>query len=64
MHLHKTQEMIIKKGKVDKGIEPVVRWLNSFAGIYTRWSCEGEYDKNGEALNTKQPILSFIAKIQ
>ena len=36
----------IKVVEVDKGILPVVKWLNSFEGIFTRWSCEGDLTCN------------------
>ena len=40
MLTHETEEIVIKKAEVDKGIVPIVNWLNSFNGIYTRYSCE------------------------
>jgi hypothetical protein len=37
--------MVIKHADVDIQIQPIVKWLNSFDGIYTRWSCQGDPSK-------------------
>jgi tRNA(Phe) wybutosine-synthesizing methylase Tyw3 len=47
---HKTKDVVIKVGKVDEGIAPVVNWLNSFDSIFTFYSCEGDFEKNGNAM--------------
>jgi hypothetical protein len=39
---HDAWDVVIKTASVDKGVAPVVKWLNSFDGIVTRWSCEGD----------------------
>jgi hypothetical protein len=41
---HKTKKIIIKLADVDVNICPVVKWLNSFNGIRTQFSCEGDDD--------------------
>lgn len=42
MSNHKTKEIILKRIEVDDSIAPVVKWLNSFPNVITRWSCEGD----------------------
>lgn len=41
---HTTEEIAIKSAHVDKGIIPLVKYLNSFNGIQTIYSCEGRGD--------------------
>jgi hypothetical protein len=38
---HKTKKIIIKTAEVDEEIVPIVKWLNSFEGIQTLYSCQG-----------------------
>lgn len=38
---HETQDIVLKVVAVDIKIVPVVKWLNSFDGIYTIHSCQG-----------------------
>lgn len=42
---HKTQRLVIKQADVDVAIVPVVRWLNSFEGVVTLYSCQGDDDQ-------------------
>lgn len=39
---------MLKAVKVDSGIADVVRWLNGFEAIFTRWSCQGSDGESGE----------------
>lgn len=39
---HKTIKMSSKTFDVDKGIAPVVTWLNSFQDVNTLWACESQ----------------------
>ena len=48
---HATSNIVIKKADVDKKIIPVVNWLNSFASVTTKWSCQGD------AKDSKSPWL-------
>jgi hypothetical protein len=41
---HKAAVVPVKYAEVDRGILPTVRWLNSFAGVATRWACQGDDD--------------------
>jgi hypothetical protein len=43
-NVHKTKSIIIKKGDVDVGIIPLVKWLNSFENVITAYSCQGSED--------------------
>ena len=38
---HKTVNMAVVKADIDINIVPVIRWLNSYLGITTLFSCEG-----------------------
>ena len=42
--VHVARRVPVKFAEIDEGIMKVVEWLNSFDGIYTRWSCEGGHD--------------------
>lgn len=39
---HATEEVILKKAHVDRGVVPLIKWVNSFADVCTLYSCEGE----------------------
>ena len=39
---HKATRIVIKRAEVDLKMQPVIKWLNSYPGIFTRWSCEGD----------------------
>ena len=39
---HKTQKAVVKEILVDRGIKPVVDWLNSFLHVFTQHSCEDD----------------------
>jgi len=39
---HIAKEITILKAAVDEKIIPVVQWLNSFEGVITIFSCEGD----------------------
>lgn len=51
---HKTQKIAIKMVEVDEKMVPVINWLNSFEGIYTRWCCEGD-------ITIQKPYVVFYA---
>lgn len=63
MKSHKTRRIALKHADVDLGVEPVVTWLNSFPGVFTRWSCQGDdadhknHRKNGRIKS--QPYVLF-----
>lgn len=42
---HLDSNTIIYKTPVDNDIKPIIKWLNSFDGIFTRWSCQGDDNK-------------------
>lgn len=41
-HTHETEKIKIKEAEIDKGIIPVIKWLNSFSDVYTFFSCEDD----------------------
>ena len=56
--MHKTTKIPISFAKIDNGIAKLVFYLNTFDGIFTRWSCEGDKGKN--PLNL--PYVKFYAE--
>lgn len=44
MGRHKQRSIAVKFAEIDEGIVPVVLWLNSFEGVFTRYCCEGLSD--------------------
>jgi len=46
--IHKTRRIPLKMIEVDLLIIPIVDWLNSFPGIFTLHSCQGDYLESGE----------------
>lgn len=38
---HAARIVAIKSAEVDDDILFLVKWLNSFSGVFTRWSCDG-----------------------
>lgn len=38
---HPTKKIIVKTALVDKGMIPVVKWLNKFESVVTKWCCQG-----------------------
>lgn len=64
---HETEWTAIKVVPVDKSIVPVVKWLNSFDGIYTIFSCEGETgneDANEEKREDQPYILFYCSDVR
>lgn len=55
-NFHTQSPVLINKKEilVDIKIQPIINWLNSFKGIETVWSCEGN--------NEMTPYVSFIFK--
>lgn len=43
MKKHKATTISVKKARIDKEIQPLVKWINSFDGVFSRWCCEGDY---------------------
>lgn len=41
---HPAKDVFIKQALVDDDIVEIITWMNSFPGIFTRWSCQGEKD--------------------
>lgn len=41
MNDHEATEIPLKTAVVDKRIQPFIKWLNSFEGIFTTYCCEG-----------------------
>lgn len=56
---HKATNIVLKRGNVDKMIQPVVKWLNSFPGTFTRWSCESD-DKDDSGFKPQRPFVIFF----
>lgn len=53
MSIDHTQYLVTtQEAFIDEGILPVVKWLNSFTGIITKHSCQGDKERN--------PYVSFI----
>ncbi len=50
---HKTQKIALKTAEVDEKMVPVINWLNSWRGIFTRWCCEGN--------SSQKPYIIFYA---
>ena len=65
--LHSTVEIPLKTIKVDKKIAVIVQWLNSFEGITTENSCQGDKSplkiKGSDVPYVKQPYISFLSKM-
>lgn len=61
---HPTKTIPIKSADIDINIIPIIRWMNSFPGIYTRYSCEGDYPLNdyyGQLSNeARKPYVSWL----
>lgn len=55
-HSHDTSLITLKKAHIDKGIAKVVNWLNSFDGIYTRHSCQGNDAFHQKEKGVKTPV--------
>lgn len=58
--LHNPIRTIIKEAYVDKGVVPVVNWLNSYNDVFTQYACEGyteEEKKNGIGHNNPYVIF-------
>jgi len=51
---HETELVIIKEEYVDKKIVPMIQFFNSFNGIITLYSCEGD--------EKTSPYISFICR--
>ena len=65
---HPTERIAIKSADVDKGIVPVVKFLNGFAGVRTLYSCQGGEDGcqgdtgcQGDAAGSSVPYVVFAA---
>lgn len=66
--IHKASHIVVKRAEIDINIQPVIKWLNSFTGIFTRWCCEGD-DKEklvkGDAPYHRQdPYITFYSTEQ
>jgi hypothetical protein len=59
---HKTKNIQIgnsaKYAEVDELIIPLVKWLNSFSGVETLYSCQGDLDFVG--IIKRQPYVGFV----
>ena len=42
---HKTEEIAVSTAEIDKGIIPLIKWLNTFKGVATQFCCEGSTKK-------------------
>lgn len=42
MDKHRCSFISVKSAEIDNEIIPLVQWLNSFDGIFTRWCCAGD----------------------
>lgn len=60
MSTHKTVKMAVKTAEVDKNMVPVVRWLNSFGGVYTLHCCEGDCWSTSK--HPQPPYVLFISQ--
>ena len=60
MKIHKTRKIAIKEADVDIEIIPLVNYLNSFHGITTLWSCQGDEPVKGKTYDL--PYVVFIAE--
>lgn len=56
---HPTKKIVMKSATVDKGIVPIVRFINGFDGIRTIWSCQG--DSPGAGNPQALPYVTFAA---
>ena len=57
---HKTASIIVQRANVDINIIPLVKWFNKQSGVYTQFSCEGDYDKNCYIIDGAM-ILIYVA---
>jgi hypothetical protein len=57
---HRQTEIVLKRAIVDDRIIPVLEWLNSFHGVYTIWSCQGQ-DSDHLGGDSYLPYISFIS---
>lgn len=44
---HETTEITIKQAEVDLLMVPIVKYINSFEGLTTRWCCQGDEKNDG-----------------
>ena len=44
---HRTKKVAIKTEDIDIGIVTVVKWLNTFSSVVTKFSCEGYGNSSG-----------------
>lgn len=51
---HPTVKTVLKTALIDKECAPLVRWLNSFASVFTLACCQGN-DQSGE-----KPYVSWL----
>lgn len=58
---HKTKSIAIKNADVDIGIIPVVKWICSFPGAFTEYSCQGNARKSEEEFEEEgdRPYIVF-----
>lgn len=59
MNDHKTSPVAIKVAEIDNEIIPVIKWLNSFRWVYTRWCCQGDSDPKGNNFDNKYSYVIF-----
>ena len=57
---HDASKLKLKEALVDLDIQPVIKWLNSHEGIYTRFCCQGDYKKDGNAAPYQGAYVLFF----
>ncbi len=57
---HVQVKLTIVEADIDIGIIPLVKWLNSFYGIMTRWSCEGDEEEEDEERIAERQLKDSI----
>lgn len=57
IRFHKTKKMIIKTANIDLGMEKVVKWLNKFDSVVTKFCCEGGHKLSLDKLT--EPYVVF-----
>lgn len=58
---HKNINIAIKQADIDVEIIPLINYLNSFEGIITRWSCQGDLKPKTKG-QYYLPYVTFIAE--
>ena len=65
---HPTKKLTMKTALIDKGMIPVIKWLNSFSSVVTKWCCQGSDDPRNNpyvvfACDEPMELLTIVNKV-